>query len=328
MRRNFLWIILILLFISIAACDGIEQEDKESELDEVEEEEGKVFEQDLDIVQDHHPDTGQGYTIIHTFDLYESFFSKVNTDMTDGELDALFQEEIIDVVYEPCFENGEHIHMTDLFLDDLSKDPSEIMEIIDNTEMDELNDAIFESLVESSNYLDTNEETVVCILPNTDENFPLGVNVGTGKIIILYNPEFTDEMVKTVIAHEYHHSIWTERHFAQVESTTVLDNLIFEGKAVMFEKTVYPGNTIFPTNPPNIKKFWEMIEPDLHKEDFERSSEILHGAGNLPRAYGYLEGYKMVKSYVEKHPDLTPEDWLETEAQIIFDEGNYVENYE
>lgn len=108
----------------------------------------------------------------------------------------------------------------------------------------------------------------------------------------------------------------------------MLDNLILEGMAVAFEKIVYPGNGVFPDDPPYEQHFWDLIEPDLYKEDFSRTMEILFGSGDLPEIYGYLEGYKMVKSYLAKHPMLSPVDWLHTDPQVILDEGEHLSNYE
>ncbi|RDW18210.1 hypothetical protein CWR48_11525 [Oceanobacillus arenosus] len=133
--------------------------------------------------------------------------------------------------------------------------------------------------------------------------------------------------MKVSIAHEYHHSVWTEEYFDPEEPVTVLDNLIFEGKAVMFEKLVYPDYSYIPINRSHILTFWEMIEDDLYKADLERSLEIITGAGNLPYLYGYSEGYKMVESYLNKHPNLTPEEWLGISEDVIFEEGDYLSNY-
>lgn len=338
MKKRSLFIILFGLLITIAACDATEEEsEREVAEEEGEEEERKVLgegeskvsEIDLDIIHAQHPETDQSYTIIHAFDLYESYFSKVNNGMNEDEVDAIFKKEIMYPIYELCFADGEHIHMADLYMSDPPIDQFGIERIINHTEIEELNEAIFASLIESSDHLPTEEETVVCIFPSTDIEAPAMITVGAGKISVLYNDTHTEELIKMTIAHEYHHSIWTEREIENVQTSTLLDNLIFEGKAVMFSEIVYPDfNMIPPIIHSYDKEFWNLIEPDLHKGDFNRTIEVLMGGGDLPYAYGYSEGYKMVKSYLDKHPDLTPKDWLGTEAQVIFDEGAYLKLYE
>lgn len=59
----------------------------------------------------------------------------------------------------------------------------------------------------------------------------------------------------------------------------------------------------------------------------KRSLEIVHGGKELPYTYGYSEGYKMIKSYLDLYPDKTPEDWTALSAQGIFEEGKYMEHY-
>jgi uncharacterized protein YjaZ len=109
---------------------------------------------------------------------------------------------------------------------------------------------------------------------------------------------------------------------------SVLDNLIFEGKAVMFEKLVYPEIIFTPVDLTYNKSYWSKVEPDLDKNDLNRSLEIIMGGKELPMFYGYSEGYKMVKSYLELNPNLTPEKWTRESPKDIFEKGNYLKNYE
>ncbi|MFL0506779.1 DUF2268 domain-containing putative Zn-dependent protease [Ureibacillus sp. 179-F W5.1 NHS] len=152
------------------------------------------------------------------------------------------------------------------------------------------------------------------------------LTVGAGKIIIPYNGYYSDNFLKVGVAHEYHHSIFAEKYLSNF-SGTVLDNLIFEGKAVMFEKTVYPNLENTPVDLAYDKELWSKIEPDLNKKDFDRALEIIVGGKDLPPSYGYSEGYKMIKSYLDLYPNLTPEQWTALSPQEIIEKGNYFDNY-
>ncbi len=55
--------------------------------------------------------------------------------------------------------------------------------------------------------------------------------------------------------------------------------------------------------------------------------EIILVGNGLPNRYGYSEGYKMVKSYLDLHPYVTPKEWTALSAKEIFEKGNYLENY-
>lgn len=107
----------------------------------------------------------------------------------------------------------------------------------------------------------------------------------------------SDTSIQSTIAHEYHHSVWTKKYLESSPSDTVLDNLVFEGKAKMFEdKVIGPVSVDNSYN----RTVWETIEGDLFKEDIERTLDIISGTDEIPYLYGYSEGYKIVKSYLEE----------------------------
>lgn len=123
--------------------------------------------------------------------------------------------------------------------------------------------------------------------------------VGVGKIIIPYSLGNSDEYLKGTIAHEYHHSVWAEKYANKVDTFSILDNIVFEGKAVKFQKSVYPDIDMISVDLTYDKELWSQIEPDLNKSNLKRSLEIVHGGKELPYTYGYSEGYKMIKSYLD-----------------------------
>lgn len=95
----------------------------------------------------------------------------------------------------------------------------------------------------------------------------------------------------------------------------------------MFEKTVYPDIEITQMDFTYNNKFWSKIEPDLNSKDINRSLEILYGGNGLPLFYGYSEGYKMIKSYLDLYPNLTPEEWTALSTEEIIEKGKFFDNY-
>jgi hypothetical protein len=211
---------------------------------QLDEKEQKVEYEDL-LFSFEHPQTKQKYKIIHVNPLFQRFFEKVKENPNHLTLE-LYKEEIIQPVYKDCFENGEFLHMADpLLIADslLDSTPEEIAELEIVSEKleirkEKINELIQESLLKSAELLPSQNDIAVCVFPSNNENMPM-VTVGAGKILIPYNQYYKDGFIKVGVAHEYHHSVWAEKYISN-HSGTVLDNLIFEGKAVMFEKTVYP----------------------------------------------------------------------------------------
>lgn len=272
------------------------------------------------------PQTNQKFKIVQLSQLFESYIEKVKENLNNANLE-LYKEEIIQPVYKDCFENGEYLHMAEELLNSVPDNLAALETISENLETreDEINELILNSLLKSAELLPSQNDIAVCVFPSSSENIPM-LTVGAGKIIIPYGYS-SDEKIKVGVAHEYHHSVWAEKYLS-TDSVSVIDNLIFEGKAVMFEKTVYPNS--YATTPVDLaynKELWSKIEPDLYKQDLNRSLEIIVGGKDFPWLYGYSEGYKMIKSYLDINPNRTPEEWTALSTQEIIEKGKYFENY-
>ena len=299
------WVSLIIGIFVLAACT---QNEEENNL----------------IYTYNFSETGQKINIVHAHTLYEQYIEKAKDDES-GRL-ALYKETVIEPVYEACFEDAEFIHMAKPILNtapkhfmELEKMTSEMAE-----RQDELNAFIQEALKKSMALLPSESDISVCLFPSSDMSLSMFA-AGAGKIIIPYNRHYTDEYIKVGVAHEYHHSTWAEQHLS--DWMTVLDNLIFEGKAVMFEKLVYPAHEIREIYEDYNQELWEQIEPDLNKVSLERSMEILYGGGEFPYLYGYSEGYKMIRAFLEANPSLTPAEWTAVSSEEVIEKGKYFEYY-
>lgn len=272
------------------------------------------------------PQTNQKFKIVQVSQLFKKYIDKVKENPNNSNLE-LYKEEIIQPVYKDCFENGEFLHIAEDLLNS-APDNLVALEITSEkleTRKEEINNLILDSLLKSADLLPSQNDIAVCVFPSSSRNMPM-LTVGAGKIIIPYG-YYNDESIKVGVAHEYHHSVLAEKYLS-TQSGSIIDNLIFEGKAVMFEKTVYPNS--YATTTVDLaynKELWSKIKPDLYKQDLNRSLEILHGGKDLPRAYGYSEGFKMIKSYLDLNPNQTPEEWTALSTQEIIEKGKYFENY-
>ena len=272
-----------------------------------------------------HPQTKQKFKIIKAHKIYQSYIDKVKNIPNNTHLD-IYREEVIKPIYSDCFQNGEFIYMANPILD-VVPNIAETQTLIEKINSEDTDKMIKEALLKSSDLIGSDKETTVCVLPSTNVNYATMVTVGAGKIIVLYNRYYSDDVLRAGVAHEYHHSVWTEKYFNENLSFSVLDNLIFEGKAVMFEKLVYPDIDFTTVDLTYNKDNWLKIAPDLEKYDLNRSLEIIGGGKELPWLYGYSEGYKMVKSYLDLNPHVTPDEWTALSTKDIFEKGKYLEHY-
>lgn len=311
------FMVMLTMLFALASCSEKDKSSNEPDENQVEEQIVYSFE---------HPETKQKYKVVHAYKLYTSLIDQFEKNPeAAGEV---YQNKIINNVYNTCFKDGEHLHMVDNLLNWTPENPDSIKKVLNEIDEEKTNAVIKEALFKSSDYLPSENETAVCLFPSHPGNANTMVAAGAGKITVFYNEFYTEDMIRAGIAHEYHHSIWTEKHLKKDISFSVLDNLIFEGKAVMFEKLVYPDINFSQVDPMFNKTFWAKIEGDLDTYDLNRSLEILMGGQTLPRHYGYSEGYKMIESYLKLHPDTTPEEWTALSAEEIFQEGQYLKNYQ
>ncbi|MGD7023863.1 DUF2268 domain-containing putative Zn-dependent protease [Rossellomorea vietnamensis] len=318
--------LLLLLFGSLILTGCSEEKAAEMDGEKAEETDVRIEAEDL-IHSFQHPESGQSYQIIDAYKLYGNYINALDKNTGKSEKD-LYQQEVIDPVYQQCFADGEFSHMAESITGQVPHSLDRVMNLNEKIENSQYVEHIKEALFKSSDLLPANKETNVCIFPSISRTNSAAVTVGSGKIIILYSQYYTEEFLKAVTAHEYHHSVWAEKFLKSGNQQTVLDNLVFEGKAVMFEKVVYPDIQGTRINEDYNKKYWAKIEGDLNSTNFYQSMEIIFGGNGLPPLYGYSEGYKMVKSYIDYHPESEPLDWTGLSGKEIFEEGRYREHYQ
>ncbi|MGG0668177.1 DUF2268 domain-containing putative Zn-dependent protease [Lederbergia citrisecunda] len=276
------------------------------------------------------PNTGQEFTIIHAYLLYERFFEAVN-EHPDELLYNLYQQEIVEPVYEACFEDSKFVDSaTVLNWVPREGDFERFQNQIGSINKDHLNELLEDSLVKSSDILPSDKKTTVCVFPQ-DKRLPSDMfTLGTGKIIVFHSKP--DNYYRAGMAHEYHHSVLNWEQYTDDNFETGLDRLITEGKALMFETLVYPDSntSYYAVDEGFNKEHWSKIEPYLEgAATSEFVVEMVTGGSNgIPQYYGYSEGYKMIRSYLNLHPNMTVEEWTSKSPKEIFEDGNYIANYQ
>lgn len=277
------------------------------------------------------PDSGQEFTILHAYSLYENFFEAVEKNPKVSPYD-LYDDEVIQPVYEACFKDAELIDATFAVALQWTPPKSEydnLKGLIGRMNTDQLNQVFEESLLKSSDMLPADKETTVCIFPENEDYPSEMITFGSNEILVFYNKY--DKYYKPGMAHEYHHSVWLGKHVKEDEYLTVFDHLALEGQAVMFESLVYPelNATQYAVDESFNNEYWNQIESYFDSiSGYDIHDLIQGGANGLPEGYGYSEGYKIIRSYLELHPDMTVEEWTSKDPIEIFEDGNYMANYQ
>lgn len=147
------------------------------------------------------------------------------------------------------------------------------------------------------------------------------ITVGSGKIIISVDPKSVNwqKQLPYVLAHEYHHSVWTSRNFKTKEFTP-LEYLIFEGRADSFAKRLFPD-----VNNPATKMFgkveeervWNILKPELYKRDTPMNDLMMTGNDEIPLCSGYTIGFNIVEAFKKNNPDVGDSVLIDLDPEII-----------
>lgn len=231
-------------------------------------------------------------------------------------LKKLYEEKVFEPISDYCLKDGEYLHLLGDIRNRVPEDIDSLEKVVEEkNKLSEVREIIKSALIDSSTIL-MGPNTNVCVLPSSSDR-EVAFTVGTGKIIILYNPDLyrsPNELVGTV-AHEYHHSVWTKDFFNKYKPFKLLDHIIFEGKALYFQELVYPNSTYLPDYSNKHMELRNELNETLHTMNREYISEVMFGDSKFPYAFGYSEGYQIVANYLKEHPELDVMGWTQLEPE-------------
>lgn len=137
----------------------------------------------------------------------------------------------------------------------------------------------------------------------------MAVTAGKGRIILKIHPDADwAASLPYTLAHEMHHSYWTQHHFDAGKPFTLADYLVFEGRADYFA-----GN-LFAHRAPWTKALdaashaaaWDSFSKTLDATDPATLMGSMFGSpqAGIPMWAGYSVGYKLVSDRMARTPKL------------------------
>ncbi|WP_449536309.1 DUF2268 domain-containing protein [Ferdinandcohnia sp. Marseille-Q9671] len=201
---------------------------------------------------------------------------------------------------------------------------------------DEINKIIEQALIKSSNTLPGGNKTVYLFPPNPDDMHGInliggvsGITVSKDVILIKIDPSsFIEDLLEYSVAHEYHHTIYMENGNVNWQNT-LLDEIILEGKADNFAKSLYPDITIpwiEPLSNQKEEEVWEHLKENLMSKDRTIKGDYFENPNKgIPRWTNYKFGYQIVNSFLEKNPTTPVRDWTLLSAEEILSNSKYVD---
>ena len=267
---------------------------------------------------------GQDLRVFSAYEYVARYVEKAEKTDDLSERYKLWKSIVMDHVQESCL-SGEYSHLVRKYVNTPPRDLKKVKDDITMLRASEPEKTTLQALEKSAETL-PGGETTVCLFPSGNV-YNEGVTVGAGKVSVFYFSDFSKHRLKQVVAHEYHHSTWTEK-FSQNYEWDLLGDIIFEGKAEYFASLLYdkPLVNSYHMDEAQEKKLWHQVKDSLDTTEQEQVNKVLYGYGTeFPNSFGYITGYHIVRKYAENHPETTIEEWTKLSPEQLYEESEYEE---
>ncbi|MDL4839477.1 DUF2268 domain-containing protein [Aquibacillus rhizosphaerae] len=204
-------------------------------------------------------------------------------------------------------------------------------------DQDKINSLIVEALKKSVNELPPGTDKTVYVFPANPKNASVmkwikgvsGLTWNKDFFLIQIAPSFLNEdMLKLAVAHEYHHSVLFEDK-DNYNNTTVLGEVLLEGRADKFSRILYPE--IEPPwshfSPSQEEATWNLLNENIDSTDYSIIDDLFNGVRSkgIPDRSNYKIGYAIMTNFIQKNPDITILEWSKMSPIEILEKSNYEE---
>jgi len=248
------------------------------------------------------------------YPVYIDYITKVqkkmkDTNVTDEDLQRIFDKTVrreLDRIQKEQdifldFKGFNDVFSATSYLNDLKRLTKRLMH-----EEKENMKAVHEALRKSADHL-PGKDKIILMLPLSEEHRYaakatsglIGFTMSDGSMVIMLGEEYTHEILEYVVAHEYNHSVVNEH--PEIRQPSSIDYLIFEGKAEVFAKELYPKAAPIETEKMAFndkKKILEQVKNNsLSYEELSTGSE----AKDVPRLTVYSLGTELMSDFRQKN---------------------------
>lgn len=275
------------------------------------------------------------HRVIYLDKYYTEFLTAIKADFSNR--DKIYTEKIKDPLMKDYFSNSVY---SDLVIENFSypiADTAGLTKFIydlhaNRTEIE----AIISSAFILCNKHLQNDSVVFYIAPSTADLKEITNKMGgvTGltaggkqiELTIDFNVSSWKEALKHTVAHEFNHAYWTNENLSPTYKLTLLEYLVFEGKADAFAHLLYPEIKAPWTCSLSDKEkanLWNKIKPNLQSDDPTLLGAVMFGSKDYPVWGGYTLGYDIIQTAFKKHPEIIKTNWTNLNADKFLELSNY-----
>ena len=169
----------------------------------------------------------------------------------------------------------------------------------------------------------------------------MGISLGSQATLLFFWPsgEWLSWLAYTA-THEYTHLVRNHLfprglaggrpvYLKTQEPETLLDAMVAEGIADVFARQIYPQlepRWLKVLSEEEAARIWPRVRRRLRVSDPNEVRRFISGDGDrIPQWTGYCLGYRIVRSYLQRHPTTRPASLVGMQAWTIFGESDYGE---
>ncbi|WP_294746460.1 DUF2268 domain-containing putative Zn-dependent protease [uncultured Exiguobacterium sp.] len=274
--------------------------------------------------------------IITLYPAYIDYITKVqkkmkDTNVTDEDLQQIFDKTVrreLDRIQKEQdifldFKGFKEVFTATSYLNDLKRLTKRLM----NEEKENMK-SVHEALQKSADHL-PGKDKIILMLPLSEEHRYaakatsglMGFAMSDGSMVIMLGEEYTHEILKYVVAHEYNHSIVNEH--PEIRQPSSIDYLIFEGKAEVFAQELYPKAPLIKTEQiaaSDKKKILEQVKNNsLSYDELSIGNEVKE----IPRLTIYSLGTELMADFRQKKYGQTLQEFSLTPVSDVIHEGKF-----
>lgn len=245
--------------------------------------------------------------------------------------DSIYYETIMHPIYQEHFKSSEYANVVKQFYTRPIKDTLGLKNAIEKITINQeaIKSNVASALKKSREYIE-NDSLIIYITPVSLEKKQIikqmggvmGLTAGSKQIILTIDTDVLgwENVLQYVVAHEYNHAYWTEKNFLKLTKWTLLDHLVFEGKADYFAHLIYPKVAIPWTMALTGKQKEDLmnrVKSNFQNENISLHMEIMFGSKNYPIWGGYSLGYDIVSLALANNSNLKVSEWTNLRADTI-----------
>ncbi len=273
--------------------------------------------------------------VIFLTDHYTSYIDKAKFKEQDA--DKIYKEEILDNLFATHFQKSEN---ADEVKESLLKTVKNRAELKNSIELilykkTHIKAKIVEVLNRCRQKLE-NSGLTIYIMPSDPDNRAImnrmsgimGYTAGPKQIILTIDPSCDgwEPMIDYTFAREFTHAYLLGLKEDKSKKRTLLEYMMYEGKADAFAHILYPNaKAPWTKSLTEVQKTetWNKIKTKLESNDQVYQSDVMYGSADFPLWTGYTLGYSILQSAFKNDPNLLRQKWTDIPDKEILEASSY-----